>query len=118
MSSKVRKGAYPAEAVQGAEWPLLGRQRPWNVGPKHRNGPLVCARVRLSVFRDGEAEGLVRKAVEMAYAGHALALRLLRVGAWAWSRNRPDGLSPAAAGPPLDPSLERRVDEELARYDG
>jgi hypothetical protein len=32
-----RFGAYPAEAVQGAEWPLLGRQRPWNVGPKRQN---------------------------------------------------------------------------------
>ena len=40
-------------------------------------------------------------------------------GAWAWSRNRPGPGEPAAAGgPPLDPELERRVDEELARFDG
>ena len=35
--AEVRFGAYPAEAVQGAEWPSLGRQRPWNVGPKRQN---------------------------------------------------------------------------------
>jgi cytochrome c-type biogenesis protein CcmH len=41
----------------------------------------------------------------------AIALGLL---AWRWSRGRP---SPAPAGPALDPELDRRVDEELARYD-
>jgi cytochrome c-type biogenesis protein CcmH len=49
--------------------------------------------------------------------GIAIGAVVLGVGAWAWSRNRP-GLSPAAAGAPLDPALERRIDEELARYDG
>lgn len=36
--------------------------------------------------------------------------------AWRWSRTR----APASAPPakPLDPELERRVDEELARFDG
>jgi cytochrome c-type biogenesis protein CcmH len=39
--------------------------------------------------------------------------------AWAWSRRRDDtgeGGAAAAAGP-LEPDLERRVDEELARYE-
>jgi cytochrome c-type biogenesis protein CcmH len=52
-----------------------------------------------------------------AVAVAALAVALVR-----WSRSRPD---PAAAGPAssngrpeLDPELERRVDEELARYEG
>ena len=49
--------------------------------------------------------------------GVAVGAVALGVGAWAWSRNRP-GLAPAGAGPPLDPALERRIDEELARYDG
>ena len=36
---------------------------------------------------------------------------------WRWSRGR--GRSPAAAdGPPIDPELERRLDDELARFDG
>jgi cytochrome c-type biogenesis protein CcmH len=34
--------------------------------------------------------------------------------AWRWS---PRVREPAATGPPLDPELERRVDEELERFD-
>ena len=49
--------------------------------------------------------------------GVAVGAVVLGVGAWAWSRNRA-GPEPAAAGPPLDPELDRRVDEELARFDG
>jgi cytochrome c-type biogenesis protein CcmH/NrfF len=50
----------------------------------------------------------------------------LAAAAWYWSRGRSgeaasDGSSPGAAGavagPRLDPALERRVDEELARFD-
>ena len=36
---------------------------------------------------------------------------------WRWSRAR-ERSSAAAAGPPIDPELDRRVDEELARLDG
>lgn len=36
---------------------------------------------------------------------------------WRWSRGR--GRAPAPAdGPPIDPELERRLDDELARFDG
>jgi cytochrome c-type biogenesis protein CcmH len=38
------------------------------------------------------------------------------VAAWRWSRSSPRG-RPATERPPLDPELERRVDEELARFD-
>jgi cytochrome c-type biogenesis protein CcmH/NrfF len=44
----------------------------------------------------------------------------LAAGAWYWSRVRNDAgerISPAPTGPALDPDLERRVDEELARFD-
>jgi cytochrome c-type biogenesis protein CcmH len=55
-------------------------------------------------------------------AGAALALGLLAVALVRWSRTRPEVDEPAPAsangGPPLDPELERRLDEELARYDG
>ena len=46
----------------------------------------------------------------------ALAAGALTVGllVHAWSRRR----APPHAEPPLDPDLERRVDEELARFDG
>ena len=41
-------------------------------------------------------------------------LVVLGVFAFRWSRSREPA---AAAGPPLDPELERRLDEELARFD-
>lgn len=55
----------------------------------------------------------------LPFAGIGLGAAGLGGGAWYWSRNRP-GESPslASAGPPLDPELDRRVDEELARFDG
>jgi cytochrome c-type biogenesis protein CcmH len=46
-------------------------------------------------------------------AGGAVALGGL---AWMWSRRRDEG-DPTAAAPPLDPELERRLDEELARFE-
>ena len=49
-------------------------------------------------------------------AGLLAALVAITLLARRYARTRPD---PAAAGPapPLDPELERRVDEELARFD-
>jgi cytochrome c-type biogenesis protein CcmH len=47
-------------------------------------------------------------------AGGAAALAY---GAWLWSRNRA-GPQPAVPQPALEPELERRLDEELARFDG
>ena len=46
-----------------------------------------------------------------------LGVLALAGGAWAWSRNRPGNKLVLADGPALDPALERRVDEELARFD-
>lgn len=42
----------------------------------------------------------------------------LGFGAWKWSQGREAAVALAAAGPPLDPELERRLDEELRRFDG
>ena len=50
-------------------------------------------------------------------AGIGAGAVAVAAGAWAWSRNRAAAASPAA-GPALDPALERRVDDALARYDG
>ena len=43
-----------------------------------------------ALYLDGEAEGLVRKAVEMAYAGDALAMRLCLERTIAPRRDRPE----------------------------
>jgi cytochrome c-type biogenesis protein CcmH/NrfF len=42
----------------------------------------------------------------------------LGYGAWWWSRNRRPGEDEPAPGSWLAPEDERRVDEELARFDG
>jgi cytochrome c-type biogenesis protein CcmH/NrfF len=52
-------------------------------------------------------------------AGIAVGAVALAAAAWFWSRTRtPGGALPATTGPPRDPELARRVDEELARFDG
>jgi cytochrome c-type biogenesis protein CcmH len=47
--------------------------------------------------------------------GIGLGALALGAGAWAWSRNRPSDKSSLGSG--LTPDQERRVDEELARFD-
>ena len=37
--------------------------------------------------------------------------------AWAWSRKRGAAETAGTVGPPVDPELERRVDEALARFE-
>ena len=46
--------------------------------------------------------------------GILAAAVVVGVGAWRWARAR----EPAAVGPPLDPALERRLDDELRRFEG
>jgi cytochrome c-type biogenesis protein CcmH len=55
----------------------------------------------------------------LPFVGIALGAVVLGAAAWYWSRNRaPDDAVPVVTtGPPLAPELERRVDEELARFD-
>jgi len=47
----------------------------------------------------------------------ALALGIVVVGALAWTWSRRRDSRPGEREPDLDPDLERRVDEELARYE-
>ena len=46
-------------------------------------------------------------------AGILVAAALVGIGAWRWARAR----EPAAAGASLDPALERRLDDELRRFE-
>jgi cytochrome c-type biogenesis protein CcmH/NrfF len=51
----------------------------------------------------------------LPFAGIALGAVVIGGGAWRWSHTRAD---PGGASPVLDAEQERRVDEELARFDG
>ena len=48
--------------------------------------------------------------------GIVVAAAVLGVGIWRWSRARE--ARPVALGPRLDPALERRLDDELSRFEG
>ncbi len=51
-------------------------------------------------------------------AGLGLGAVALGVLAWRWSRRAGEPAAAVAGRPPLDPELDRRVEEELARFDG
>jgi cytochrome c-type biogenesis protein CcmH/NrfF len=67
-------------------------------------------------------EGFNLLAWVLPLAGGAVAIGALAVALRRWSRARAEPASDAAPSangrPPLDPELERRLDEELARFDG
>jgi hypothetical protein len=46
--------------------------------------------------------------------GILVAAVVVGLGARRWARAR----EPAPVGPPLDPALERRLDDELRRFEG
>ena len=79
------------------------------VGPPNNLGPSV-----LGVPRK---HGFDLLAWVLPLGGIAVGAVALGAGAWAWSRSRPGPQTPAQEAA-LDPALERRIDEELARYEG
>ena len=80
------------------------------VGPPNNLGPAV-----LGV---PQTHGFDLLAWVLPFGGIALGALAIGAGAWRWSRVRAERDGAGAAWAPLDPALERRVDEELARFDG
>jgi cytochrome c-type biogenesis protein CcmH len=70
-----------------------------------------------SVLAEPSKHGFNLLAWVLPFAGLGLGALALGALAWRWSRGRGGGAA-TAGGPALDPELERRVDEELARFDG
>jgi cytochrome c-type biogenesis protein CcmH len=68
-----------------------------------------------AVLAEPSKHGFNLLAWVLPFVGIGLAAAVLGVLAWRWTRSR----EPVAAvsGAPLDPELDRRVDEELARFD-
>jgi cytochrome c-type biogenesis protein CcmH len=66
-------------------------------------------------------EGFNLLAWVLPLAGGAVAIGVLAVALRRWTRTRAEpgsAVAPSVNGrPPLDPELERRLDEELARFD-
>ncbi len=67
-------------------------------------------------------EGFNLLAWVLPLLGAAIAVGVLAFALVRWSRARPESEQPEPRSlngrPALDPELERKVDEELARYDG
>ena len=64
--------------------------------------------------RRAAAQGLrLARVVRCRSRGSLAAALLVGLGAWRWSSAR----EPAPAATPLDPALERRLDDELARFE-
>jgi cytochrome c-type biogenesis protein CcmH len=70
-----------------------------------------------SVLAEPSKHGFNLLAWVLPFAGLGLGALALGALAWRWSRGRGVGAA-MAGGPALDSELERRVDEELARFDG
>jgi len=60
-----------------------------------------------------EHKGLGLLAWWLPIAGIIAAAVIVGAGAWRWSRRR----EPLLPGPPLDPALEARLNDELRRFD-
>lgn len=75
-----------------------------------------------AVLASPPKEGFNLLAWVLPLAAGAVAVAAVAVALRRWSRARPEteaGEAASANGrPPLDPELERRLDEELARFDG
>jgi cytochrome c-type biogenesis protein CcmH len=67
-----------------------------------------------AVLAEPAKEGFDLLAWALPLAAAALGAGVVGVLVWRWSRAREPE---PAAGEPLDPELERRLDEELARFD-
>jgi cytochrome c-type biogenesis protein CcmH len=68
-----------------------------------------------AVLAEPSRHGFNLLAWVLPFVGLGVGAVVLGVLAWRWSRRRAESLGPAV--PPLDPELDRRVDEELARFD-
>ena len=85
---------------------------------KSRIEAKLVAQFGPSVLAEPSHHGFDLLAWLLPLVGAAGGAAVLGLFAWRWSRGR-DRVrgSPAAVGPPLDPELERRLDDELRRFD-
>jgi cytochrome c-type biogenesis protein CcmH len=72
-----------------------------------------------SILAEPAKHGFSLLAWLLPIGGILLGAAVLGALAWRWSRSRDpaEEQGPAAGGPRLDPELERRLDEELARFE-
>jgi len=70
-----------------------------------------------AVLAEPPKKGFELLAWVLPLAGLVLGAAAVGALAWRWSRGRGEDEPPDDSGGPLDPVLERRLDDELARFD-
>jgi cytochrome c-type biogenesis protein CcmH len=71
-----------------------------------------------AVLAEPSKQGLNLLVWVLPFAALGLGAAALAWLVWRWSRRRGAGAAAPAGAAPLDPELERRLDDELARFDG
>jgi len=85
---------------------------------KSRIEAKLVAQFGPSVLAEPSKQGFDLLAWLLPIFGAVGGAGVLGLLAWRWSRGRDRARgAPAALGPPLDPELERRLDDELRRFD-
>jgi cytochrome c-type biogenesis protein CcmH len=69
-----------------------------------------------AVLAEPSKHGFNLLAWVLPFVGIGLAAVALGLLAWRWTRSR-EPVAAVAGGAPIDPELDRRVDEELARFE-
>lgn len=86
--------------------------------PKERIKAELVAEFGPRVLAEPRKEGFELLAWLLPLAGVVLGAAAVGYGAWRWSRSRAEPADASANGrAPLTPELERRVDDELVRFD-
>lgn len=79
---------------------------------------LLVANYGPAILAEPSKHGFNLLAWVLPLAGLGLGAVALGALSWRWARGHGPAAAAGAEGPPLDPELERRVEEELARFDG
>jgi cytochrome c-type biogenesis protein CcmH len=127
LENEVMCPVCPAETIGQSQAPLARRMKTFIVARCRAGDTKAEIKARLvdnfgrSVLAAPSKKGFDLLAWLLPLAGAVAAAGVVGYLAWRWSRRREQDLVPPVGsrnGRPLEPELERRVDEELARFDG
>ncbi len=79
---------------------------------------LLVANYGPAILAEPSRHGFNLLAWVLPLAGLGLGAVALGALSWRWSHREPGPAAAGLGGPPLDPELDRRVEEELTRFDG
>jgi cytochrome c-type biogenesis protein CcmH len=126
LENEVMCPVCPAETIGQSQAPLARRMKTFIVERCRAGDTKAEIKTRLvdnfgpSVLAAPSKKGFDLLAWLLPLAGAVAAAGVVGYVAWRWTRQRERAAGPPVGsrnGRPLEPELERRVDEELARFD-